>query len=71
MYPEGDALDLFFWLNNERAIIYREELVRVLQEHYGPVEFQNPDEFLCNIKQTGTVQEYRQEFAHHSARMVN
>nr|GEX05279.1 retrotransposon Gag domain, retroviral aspartyl protease [Tanacetum cinerariifolium] len=34
-------------------------------------EFQNPDEFLCSIKQTGSVQEYRQEFAKRSSRVSN
>ncbi|KAF7839637.1 putative mitochondrial protein [Senna tora] len=59
MYLEGDALDLFASINSERTILYWEELVRALQEQYGPADFQNPDEHLCAIKQTGTVQEYR------------
>lgn len=69
MYLEGDALDLFAWINNERTIVYWEELVKVLQENYGPPELQNPDEHLCNIKQVGTVHEYRQEFAKRAARV--
>nr|GEY46147.1 retrotransposon Gag domain, retroviral aspartyl protease [Tanacetum cinerariifolium] len=32
-------------------------------------EFQNPDEFLCSIKQTGSVHEYRQEFAKRSSQV--
>lgn len=62
MYLEGEALDLFARINHERTLLYWEELVKALQISYGLAEFQNPDEFLCNIKQTGTVQEYRQEF---------
>ena len=60
MYLEGDALDLFSWLNNERTLIYWEELVKALPENCGPTEFQNLDEHLCSIKQTGAIQEYRQ-----------
>ncbi|XP_012855103.1 PREDICTED: uncharacterized protein LOC105974534 [Erythranthe guttata] len=71
MYLEGDALDLFSWLNNERTLVYWEELVKALQKNYGPAEFQNPDEHLCSIHQTGTIQEYRQEFAKRSARVSN
>ncbi|GJT63326.1 retrotransposon gag domain, retroviral aspartyl protease [Tanacetum coccineum] len=63
MYLEGDAPDLFAWISAEHNHLYWEELVKILHENYGPAEFQNPDEHLCNIKQTGTVQEYRQEFA--------
>ena len=69
MYLEGDALDLFAWISAENNHLYWEELVKILHENYGPAEFQNPDEHLCNIKQTGTVQEYRQEFAKRVARV--
>lgn len=37
--------------------------MNALQETYGPMEFQNSYEHLCNIKQTGTVHDYRQKFA--------
>lgn len=57
MYLEGDALDLFAWINTERTLLQWEELTKMLQEHYGPAEFLNPDEHLCGIKQTGSVQE--------------
>ena len=50
MYVKGDALDLFAWINRERTILYWEELVKALQENYGPVEFQIPNEHLCNVK---------------------
>ncbi|KAF7825223.1 retrotransposon-related protein [Senna tora] len=63
LYLEGNALDLFAWINSKITILYWEELVRALQEQYGPTEFQNPDEHLCAIKLTVTMQEYRQEFA--------
>ena len=71
MYLEGDALDLFAWVNSERTLLYWEELVKILQEQYGPAEFQNPDEYLGAVKQTGTVQEYRLEFAKRAARVKN
>lgn len=58
MYLEGDALDLFSWINAQHTMLYWEEFVKLLQEHFGPPEFQNPNEHLCSIKQTGTVQEY-------------
>lgn len=50
---------------------YWEELTTALQKHFGPPEFQNADEYLCSIKQTGTVQEYRLEFARRSSRVSN
>lgn len=58
MYLEGEALDLFAWINLERFILYWGELVKALQENFGPAEFQNPDEHLCGVKQTSSIQEY-------------
>lgn len=49
IYLEGDALDQFAWINSERTLLYWEELKKALQENYGPVKFQNPDEHLGNI----------------------
>lgn len=71
IYLEGDALDLFAWINSEQTLLYWEELKKALQENYGPAEFQNPDEHLCNIRRTGTVHEYRQEFAKRAACVKN
>ena len=62
MHLEGDALDLYAWINGEDEILHWAVLVKIFQENYGPPEFQNPDEYLCAIKQTGSVTEYRQEF---------
>ncbi|KAL8167549.1 LOW QUALITY PROTEIN: hypothetical protein V2J09_009048 [Rumex salicifolius] len=69
MHLEGDALDLYAWVNGEDEILAWEDLIQVFQESYGPPEFQNPDEFLCAIRQTGTVAEYRLEFARRAARV--
>ncbi|KAD6796307.1 hypothetical protein E3N88_07203 [Mikania micrantha] len=55
MHFEGEALDLYSWLSVEQVIAYLEELIDALQKHFGPPEFQNPNEYLCNIKQTGGV----------------
>ena len=66
MRLEGDALDLYSWLSTDQTIGYWEDLVHALQKSFGPTEFQNPDEHLCSLKQTGTVHEYRQEFAKRS-----
>lgn len=63
MNLERDALELYAWITSEEDIILWDELVKAFQEHFGPPEFQNPDEFLCSIAQTGFVAEYRQEFA--------
>nr|GEU46448.1 retrotransposon Gag domain, retroviral aspartyl protease [Tanacetum cinerariifolium] len=49
----------------------KEELVQAFTKNFGQAEFQNPDEFLCSIKQTGSIQEYRQEFAKRSSRVSN
>lgn len=59
MYFEGDALDLFSWINHERTLLYWEELIKAFQENYDPAEFQNLDEHLCSIQQAGSIQEYR------------
>ncbi|CAN1132673.1 hypothetical protein LINPERPRIM_LOCUS30204 [Linum perenne] len=69
MYLENDALSLFSWINSEQPIFYWEELTKLLQQHFGPAEFVNPDEYLAGIKQTGSIKEYRQEFARRSARV--
>ncbi|KAD5318101.1 hypothetical protein E3N88_18047 [Mikania micrantha] len=71
MHLEGDALDLFSWLSTDQPIQFWEELVHAFQRNFGPAEFQNPDEHLCSILQTGSVQEYRQEFAKGSSRVTN
>lgn len=33
MYNEGDALDLFTWLNNKWTLLYWDELVKMLRKH--------------------------------------
>ncbi|KAD4585836.1 hypothetical protein E3N88_23437 [Mikania micrantha] len=71
MHLDGDALDLFSWLSTDQPIQFGEELVHAFQRNFGPAEFQNPDEHLCSINQTGSVQEYRQEFARRSSRASN
>ncbi|GJU08535.1 retrotransposon gag domain, retroviral aspartyl protease [Tanacetum coccineum] len=70
MHLEADALDLYSWLSDGQVIFW-EELVQAFTKNFGLAEFQNPDEFLCSIKQTGSVQEYRQEFAKRSSRVSN
>ncbi|VFQ85938.1 unnamed protein product [Cuscuta campestris] len=69
MYLEGDALDLFSWMSTKRTLFYWEDLVKAFQEHYGPPEYQNPNEYLCSIKQSGTVTEYRLEFARRASQV--
>lgn len=71
MYLEGDALDLFSWLNSQRTMLYWPELVKAFEEHYELPEFLNLDEHLCNIQQSGTVAEYRQEWAKRVACIIN
>ncbi|PWA75166.1 retrotransposon gag domain, Retroviral aspartyl protease [Artemisia annua] len=71
MHLEGDALDFYSWISTNQTIEYWEDLVRALQRNFGPTEFQNPNEHLCSVKQTGTVQEYRQEFAKRSSQVSN
>ncbi|KAL4580097.1 hypothetical protein LXL04_016275 [Taraxacum kok-saghyz] len=67
MHLEGDALDLYSWLSTDQTNEYWEDLARAPPKTFGPTEFQNLDEYL----QTGTVQEYRQEFSKHSSRVSN
>ncbi|KAD5508160.1 hypothetical protein E3N88_15863 [Mikania micrantha] len=62
MHLEDDALDLYSWLSTEQVITYWDELTQAFQKHYRPPEFQNPDEYLISVRQTGSVHEYRQEF---------
>lgn len=71
MSLEGNALDLFSWISSQHTILYWDEFVKLLQEHNGSPEYQNPDEFLCNIRQTGSVQEYWQEWAKRVARIAH
>lgn len=68
MYLEGDALDLFAWINSERTLLHWEELKKALQENYSPTE---PDKHLCNIRQNYSIHEYCQEFAKTAARVHN
>ncbi|GKA35091.1 retrotransposon protein, putative, ty1-copia subclass, partial [Tanacetum coccineum] len=55
----GDALDLFSWLLADQTITLWGQLVLTFEKFFGPAEFQNPDEYLCSIKQTGYIQEFR------------
>lgn len=71
MNLEGDALDLFSWINSELRLLCWEELKKALQEKYGPAEFQNPDEHLCNIQQNGSIHEYCKDTAKRVARVHN
>ncbi|VFR02874.1 unnamed protein product [Cuscuta campestris] len=71
MHPEGDALDLFSWISAERTLLYWEEFIKIIEEHYEPPEYLNPDEHFVLIKQTGSVQDYRQEWARRVARVQN
>ncbi|XP_076885873.1 uncharacterized protein LOC143535533 [Bidens hawaiensis] len=71
MHLEGDALDFYSWLSAKQPISIWEELVQALTKHFGPAEFKNPNEYLCAIRQTGTVQEYQQEFAKRSYRVLD
>nr|GEY16782.1 hypothetical protein [Tanacetum cinerariifolium] len=48
-----------------QTVIFWEELVQAFTRSFGLAEFQNPDEFLCSIKQTGS------EFAKRSSRVSN
>nr|GEY33802.1 hypothetical protein [Tanacetum cinerariifolium] len=61
IFSSGDPRDNHFW----------EKLVQAFTRSFGLAEFQNPDEFLCSIKQTGSVHEYQQEFAKRSSRVFN
>ncbi|GKE95388.1 retrotransposon gag domain, retroviral aspartyl protease [Tanacetum coccineum] len=62
--PEEEKVDVA-----SMHLDYWEDLVRALQKIFRPTEFQNSDEYLCSLKQTGTVQEYQQEFAKRSSRV--
>ncbi|VFR02783.1 unnamed protein product [Cuscuta campestris] len=71
MHLEGDALDLFSWINAERTLLYWEEFIKIIEEHFALPEYLNPDEHLVLIKQTGSVQDNRQEWARRVARLRN
>nr|GEV27092.1 retrotransposon Gag domain, retroviral aspartyl protease [Tanacetum cinerariifolium] len=71
MHLEGDALEQYAWLSIDESITFWEELVQASTTHFGPAEFQNHDEYLCSIKQTDSVQEYKKEFARRSSWVSN
>lgn len=64
-----DALALFAWINREWTLHSWDELITVFQENFEPLEYVNLDDYLYSIKQEGSVQEYRLEFAKRSARV--
>lgn len=71
MHLEGDVLDLYGWVTREHEILLWDDLVCVFQESYKPPDFQNPNEYLCFVKQVGTMAEYRIEFARRAARVTD
>lgn len=71
MHLEGDVLDLYAWVTCEHEIILWDDLVRVFQESYRLPDFQNPVEYLCYMKQVGTMAKYCIELARRAARVTN
>ncbi|VFQ94329.1 unnamed protein product [Cuscuta campestris] len=59
-----------FMANCGSTIIYLEDLVQSLQRNFCPAEYQNPDKYLCSIKQIGSSKN-TEEYAKQSARVSN
>ncbi|GKD20019.1 retrotransposon gag domain, retroviral aspartyl protease [Tanacetum coccineum] len=72
MHLEGDALDLYSWLSDGQVIFWKGIRSNAFTKKLWQWRtFRKRTEFFDCIKQTSSVQEYRQEFAKRSSRVSN
>lgn len=58
----GDALGWFQWLHHNQLLTTWEEFTRALELRFGPSSFENHQQALFKLQQTGTVSDYQREF---------
>lgn len=69
-YMMGDALGWFQWLHNSNLLTTWEEFTRALELRFGPSSFENHQQALFKLQQSGTVADYQREFERLCNRVV-
>lgn len=69
-YMAGDALGWFQWLHHNQLLTTWEEFTRALELRFGPSSFENHQQALFKLQQTGTVSDYQREFERLCNRVV-
>lgn len=58
----GDALGWFQWMFQKNLLLNWDSFTSALKVRFGPSTFENHQQALFKLKQTGTVIEYQKEF---------
>jgi len=59
---EGIALQWHRWLTKFRGLLTWEELIKAIQQRFGPTDYEDPSEALTRLKQNTTVAAYQEAF---------
>ena len=59
---QDDALEWYQWYEQTQPNVTWEELTQALCVRFGPSDYEDFDEALAKLRQTGTVREYKMQF---------
>ncbi|RWW68757.1 hypothetical protein BHE74_00023688 [Ensete ventricosum] len=62
IHLEGDAIQWFNSFKHTHGGLSWQRFKEGLLDHFGPIDFNNIEEQLANIRQTSTIQEYQTRF---------
>ncbi|RZS14728.1 hypothetical protein BHM03_00046461 [Ensete ventricosum] len=62
IHHEGDAIQWFNWFEYTHGGLFWQRFTEGLLNRFGPIDFNNIDGQLTNIRQTSTIQEYQTRY---------
>ena len=68
---QDDALEWYQWYEQTQPNVTWEELTQALCIRFGPSDYEDFDEALAKLRQTGTVREYQTQFERLAAQVRN
>ena len=68
---QDDALEWYQWYEQTQPNVTWEELTQALCIRFGPSDYEDFDEALAKLRQTGTIREYQTQFERLAARVRN
>ena len=68
---QDDALEWYQWYEQTQPNVTWEELTQALCVRFGPSDYEDFDEALAKLRQTGTIREYQTQFERLAARVRN
>jgi hypothetical protein len=66
-----EALQWYQWYERSHPDVYWEEFTQALCVRFGPSDFEDFDEALAKLRQTGTIREYQNQFERLAAKVQN